>query len=177
MATHVQVTQFQDEAYKHILAEMNSKDDLTFRVGDTLDMKASILLAAITLLATQVFYFLDKRQAGLAYYLLLVSAVLLAGATVAAFLELRPRKYIIPIPEKSGIDRAAELKRFYSQHEGVEVETMMAEFTKDQMGWAQSRISTNMDINKTKADWLERSFYLTACAMILNIIALFMRLF
>jgi len=164
-------------AYERLLDELNSKDDLAVRLGDTLDVKASILLAAITLLATQTAYFLDKQTPGLPHYLLVGAAVLLGMATVTAFAELWPRTYMMPVPESSGIARATELHDFYSQRESVEASTMFAEFTKNEMGWAQSRIATNQGINFVKSKCLEWSFYFTALAMLLNIATLFMRLF
>ncbi len=177
MSDNAIVTVFHDRIYERLLQEMNSKDDLAIKLGDGLDVKASILLLVITFLATQTAYFLDKHAAGLPHYLLVAAGVLLGCATIAAFVELWPRTYVLPLPEKSGIDRAAELRDFYSQHEGVEADVMVAEFTKNEMGWAQSRISTNQGINHVKARWLEWSFYLTAVAMIFNIATLLMRLF
>jgi hypothetical protein len=61
MATNVKATIFHERAYERLLEEINSKDDLAVRLGDTLDVKASIVLAAITLLATQTAYFLDQE--------------------------------------------------------------------------------------------------------------------
>ncbi len=101
----------------------------------------------------------------------------MACATIFAFVELWPREYHFPLPEKSGIERVAELHHFYSQHENVEASVMVSEFTKDEMGWAQFRISKNEAINETKSLCLRLSFYLTAVAMTLNIATLFMRLF
>ena len=177
MAANAQVTIFHEKAYERLLKEMNSKDDLAVRLGDTLDVKASILLAAITLLATQTAYFLDKGTPRLPHYLLIGAAVLLGSATLSAFTELWPRTYLMPVPESSGISRAAELHDFYSQHEGVEAGVMLAEFTKNEMGWARERITKNQGINRIKSKCLELSFYFTAVAMLLNIATLFMRLF
>jgi hypothetical protein len=177
MATNSQVTIFHQMAYERLLGEIYSKDDLAVRLGDTLDVKASILLAAITLLATQTAYFLDKQAPGLAHYLLVGAVLLLGFATIAAFAELWPRTYLMPVPESSGINRATELHGFYSQHDDVDARTMIAEFTKDEMGWAQTRISTNQAINRNKSKFLEFSFYFTAIAMLFNIATLFMRLF
>jgi len=177
MAVNEQVAMFYDTAYEHLLEEMNQKDDLAIKLGDTLDMKASILLAAITLLATQTVYFFDRGASGLPHYLLIGAAALLSLATISAFVELWPRTYMMPVPESSGIDRAAELRDFYSQCEDVDHRAMLAEFTKNRMGWAQSRITANQRINRIKSKFLEWSFYLAATAMLLNIATLFMRLF
>jgi hypothetical protein len=168
---------FHDKAYERLLEEINSKDDLAVRLGDTLDVKASILLAAITLLATQTAYFLDKKTPGLPHHFLIGAAILLGLATIASFAELWPRTYMMPVPESSGVARAAELHDFYSQQENVDASTMLAEFTKNEMGWARSRIATNQEINHDKSKYLECSFYCTAIAMLLNIATLFMRLF
>lgn len=146
-------------------------------MADSLDVKASILLLVITFIATQTAYFLDKHATGYAHSLLIASGVLLGLATVAAFVELWPRTYVIPAPETSGVDRAAELRDFYAKHEGIGADSMMSEFTKNEMGWAQARIEKNEGINYTKARFLGWSFYLTALAMTLNILVLFTRLF
>jgi hypothetical protein len=119
MATNTQVISFYERAYERLLQEMYAKDDLVVKLSDTLDVKASILLAAITLLATQTAYFLDKQTPGTAHCLLLCAAILLAISTVLAFAELWPRTFLMPAPETSGISRASELHGFYSQHEGI----------------------------------------------------------
>ena len=177
MAANAQVTIFHEKAYERLLDEIDSKDDLAVRLGDTLDVKASILLAVITLLATQTAYFLDKETPGLPHYLLIGAAGLLGLGTLAAFAELWPREYHLPVPESSGIARAAELRDLYSQHEGIESSVMFSEFTKDEIGWAQYRISKNKAINEQKSLCLQVSFYLTAAGMAFNITTLLMRLF
>lgn len=177
MSTNSQVTLFREKAYDRLLAEISSKDDLAVKLGDTLDVKASILLLVITFLATQTAYFLDKSPTALPHHLLVCSGMLLGCATIAALVELWPRTYMLPLPEKSGVERAAELRDFYGQHEGVEAGVMVAEFTKNQMGWAQSRIASNQAINRNKSKCLEWSFYFTAIAMLLNMVTLLIRLF
>jgi hypothetical protein len=177
MSEGVQAGLFHDMAYERLLAEINAKDDLAINLGDTLDVKASILLVVITFLATQTAYFLDKHTPGPPHFLLVGSGVLLAGSTIAAFVALWPREYMFPLPEVSGIDRASELRDFYTQHENVDARAMFAEFTKNEIGWAQSRISANQRKNRTKAAWLEWSFYFAAAAMVLNTATLVMRLF
>ncbi len=177
MSADTQVLLFHERAYERLLAEIGSKDDLAVRLGDTLDVKASILLVVITFLATQTAYFLDKHATGTPHYLLEGAGIILALATIAAFVELWPRTYMMPVPESSGVDRAAELRDFYSQHADVDVSTMLGEFTKDQIGWARTRIATNQGINRQKSTYLSLSFYFIAVGMVLNSIVLFMRLF
>jgi hypothetical protein len=157
--------------------EIDLKDDLTLKLGDTLDVKASILLAAIALLATQTAYFLDKQTSRLTHDLLIFAALSLGAAMVCAFVELCPRRYMMPAPDSSGVSRAGELRDFYSQHADVGADVMFDEFTKNEIEWAQKRIAANRRINRIKSFCLEYSFYFTAVAMTLNIATLFMRLF
>jgi hypothetical protein len=177
MATNAQAAIFHERAYERLLDEINSKDDLAVRLGDTLDVKASILLAAITLLATQTAYFLDKQTPGLPHYFLIGAVVLLVLATVATFVELWPTDYHLPVPETSGIDRVGEIYDHYSKYENADADVMISGFINDEIGWAQFRISRNEAINDKKSLWLQVSFYLTAGAMTLNLATLFMRLF
>jgi hypothetical protein len=173
MAANTALNAFHEGVYERLLAEISTKDDLEVRLGDTLDVKASIGLVVITFLATQTAYFLDKHPSGFPHGLQIASAIFLAAATIAAFIVLWPRNYILPLPESSGIDRAAELREFYSQHEGVETSTMLAQFVQDEIGWAKIRISANEKQNEAKSAWLQWSFYLTAIAMLTNIVTLF----
>lgn len=96
---------------------------------------------------------------------------------IPAFGELWPRDYLLPFPENSGLDRVGELGEFYSQRHNVEANEMLAEFTKDEIGWVQTRISTNQAINRTKSRFLEWSFYLTGIGVVFNVAVLFKHLF
>lgn len=66
-----------------LLAELNAKDDLAQRLGDTLDVKASMGMVVITFLGTQTAYFLDKHVVGIAHKLQAVSVCFLVLATIA----------------------------------------------------------------------------------------------
>jgi hypothetical protein len=172
MPVNEAVMAFNERAYEKLLDEMTTKDDLEVRLGDTLDVKASIGLVVITFLATQTVYFLDKHPSGFPHGLQIASGIFLAAATIAAFVVLWPRNYMLPLPESSGIDRATELREFYAQHENVETSTMISQFIQDEIGWTKIRILANEKQNETKSFWLEKSFYLTAIAMVMNIVTL-----
>ena len=45
---------------ERLLEEINAKEDLSLRLGDALDVKASIGLAVVLFLGTQTAYFLEK---------------------------------------------------------------------------------------------------------------------
>jgi hypothetical protein len=168
MHSNAEVVKFHDAIYERLLAEVNAKDDLANRLGDTLDVKMSIGLVLITFLSTQTAFFLDKYRSGFPHNIQIISGCVLAAAIVAAFIELWPRTYLMPYPESSGIARAIELNEFYSQHENVRAETMVAEFTKNEIGWSEIRILTNGRNNNKKSFWLRVSLSLTAIAIILN---------
>lgn len=44
-----------------LLAELSAKDDLAFKLGDTLDVKASIVMVVIAFLGTQTAYLQGRR--------------------------------------------------------------------------------------------------------------------
>lgn len=177
MSGEPEVILFQRRANERMLDEIRAKDALEFGLGDTLDVKASILLAAIALLATQTAYFLDKQVSGLPHLLLVGAALLLVLATVAALLELWPRDYMAPVPESGGLNRIEELSQFYSEFEDADADFILAELTKDEIEWAIDRIGRNRKANNFKSRFLNLSFYLTLVAMGLNIATLLTRLF
>ena len=69
------------------LEEINAKEDLSLRLGDALDVKASIGLAIILFLATQSAYLLDKGLPRLGVHVQFVSIVCLVLAALFALLD------------------------------------------------------------------------------------------
>lgn len=84
-----------DSINDRLLAELNSKDDLAFKLGETLDVKASIGLVVITFLGTQTAYLLDKHVTGVFHALQDVLVIFLVIATIMSIVELWPRDYIM----------------------------------------------------------------------------------
>lgn len=162
-----------DGMNERLLEELSSKDDLAIRLGDTLDVKASIGLVVITFLATQTAYFLDKHISGAAHIMQVGSVVCLSVALFFALVELWPRTYMLPLPESSGIERAEQLRKHYAQYENVPDFVVIEQLTKDESAWAKVRIAVNQKKNHSKSIWLSISFYFTTVAMILNILTLF----
>ena len=62
MSESSQVASFHGTVCERLLIEINAKDDLATKLGDALDVKASILLVVIVFLATQTAYFLENRR-------------------------------------------------------------------------------------------------------------------
>lgn len=156
------------------LEEINAKEDLSLRLGDALDVKASIGLAVILFLATQSAYFLDKHLRTLGVATQVISIVCIVCAAMFALLELWPRPYILPEPESEYIPkRIEELKQHYSPYPNVESNVANA-FINDEIQWAKNRIASNQRKNKLKSTFLNWSFWFTGAAVVLNMVTTLM---
>lgn len=158
------------------LEEINAKEDLSLRLGDALDVKASIGLALLIFLATQSAYFLDKRVAHYAFGMQVASIFCIVVAVILAICELWPRIYILPEPESNIVtERIEELRQFFLAHSDeypdVEASTTSA-LINDQMKWAKERIADNQKKNWRKSNCLNWSFWLTIPAIALNLATL-----
>lgn len=155
-----------------LLAELSAKDDLAFRLGDTLDVKASIGLVVITFLGTQTAYLLDKHVTGLAHILQAGSVVALVAATIASIVELWPRNYVMIEPEVNTASRIIELQDHYSQYGGEVDANVLDQLTENEVAWTLDRIVANQTKNHAKGKWLDWAFKATAVSLILNAITL-----
>ncbi len=157
-----------------MLEDIKVKEDLTLRLGDSLDVKASIHLAIVIFLATQTAYFFDKGLPRFAVDMQLFSVVCEIAAIVFALLELRPIEYTLPEPESVVItDRIEQLTQFYLalNSENIESDVVRA-ITRDQTGWTKKRIANNQRQNRLKSKFLEGSFWSTSAAVVLNFLTL-----
>lgn len=159
-------------ANDRLLAELTVKDDLSFKLGDTLDVKASIGMVVITFLGTQTAYLLDKHVTGISHVIQACSVIALVVATIASLIELWPRTYLMIEPEKNTTSRIAELEHYFSQHVDSEKDAVMDELTKDEIAWAKERISANQKKNETKEACLTWAYKATAVAFSLNAVTL-----
>lgn len=152
------------------LEEINAKEDLSLRLGDALDIKASIGLAVILFLATQTAYFFDKGLSRVAFVMQIISIICIIAAAVFAMLELWPRRYVLPEPESEIISaRIEQLEQHYAAYDNPVVNTESA-FIKDEIQWAKNRIAENQKKNKVKSDFLNKSFWFTAVAVVTNLL-------
>ncbi len=158
---------------KHLLEEINAKEDLSLRIGDALDVKASIGLAIILFLATQTALFLEKGLPRIGVWMQGTSILFIILAAYFAIYELWPREYTLPKPESSDIsDRIKELRQHFEAHAdgSTDVEHNVADaLLEDEIYWAKKRIADNQKKNWLKSDSLNWSFWLTIPAIALNI--------
>jgi hypothetical protein len=156
---------------ERLLEEINAKEDLSLRLGDALDVKASIGLALILFLATQSAYFIDKGLSHVGLWMQIASIGFVAFATFFALRELWPRTYILPEPEAIP-KRVEQLQQHFQSHADAypDVAGNVAEaLLNEEIRCATKRIAANQKKNWIKSHSLNRSFWFTVPAIILNI--------
>jgi len=161
-----------DAINNRLLAELSVKDDLAFKFGDTLDVKASIGMVVITFLGTQTAYYFDKHVTGFSHILQLCSVAALVVAAVFSILELWPRKYLMVEPEQNTASRIVELKNHYSQYEDEIGPDVLSQLTENEIKWTLERIAANQSQNSRKARYLDWAYKATAAAFTLNAVTL-----
>jgi hypothetical protein len=158
------------------LEEINAKEDLSLRLGDALDVKASIGLAIILFLATQSAYLLDKGLPRFGMAMQIFSIVCVVLAALFALSELWPIVYVLPEPESPEISqRIEELTTHYSAYPDVETNAAKA-FMDDQIDWATKRIADNQKKNRRKSALLALSFLFTVGAVAINLLTVLLSL-
>ena len=153
------------------LEEIKAKEDLSLRLGDALDMKASIGLVILLFLATQSAYFLDKGLSVYGWWMQIVSIAFTSVAVLLAIFALWPRKYTLPEPESDIVtERIEELRNFYASDPAEYIEpNVTAALIDDETKWAKERIAANQKKNWRKSDGVNWSFWLTVPAIALNL--------
>jgi len=159
---------------ERLLEEVNAKEDLSLRLGDALDVKASIGLALLLFLATQSVYFFDKGLSHLGNWMQTASVICVIVAVTMAIAELWPRQFILPEPESPVVGRRIEqlrehFKKFPAEYPDVEA-SVNDTLLEDELEWTKDRIADNQKKNKVKSDCLNWSFWLTVPAIVLNLL-------
>lgn len=162
-----------EELNQIIGAHLPSQDDLEFDLGDTLDIKMSIVLVVIVFLATQSSGFLASPMPVHWHNIQIASTIAVITAGVLSLIELFPKTYKTRMGHKEFLAWVEQLKEFYD-HEGVEnPEEKIVEFIrlKDAQRTCE-RIAANRVINAQKSRFLEWSFYSMMVSVALNLITL-----
>jgi hypothetical protein len=156
------------------------RDQQEFNLGDTLDIKTGLILAALTFLAIQSGELIKPwpsvhqtfAQAITIVCLQAISVVCLILAGGFSVYELMPREYDRdPTPEEyvTWIEQKKE-----AGHQELELPNIVAEL---RLKLVNQRIATNLAINMKKTKAMNRAFWLMVFAFGFNIITLLMRLF
>ncbi|HET7213626.1 MAG TPA: hypothetical protein VFL79_08560 [Terriglobia bacterium] len=162
-----------EDYLRSVEEHVKSQDDLEFGLGDTLDVKTSIAVVAITFLATQSAGFLDSKPAlpPWLHFAQFFSILFLAVAGVLALGELWPRKYAArtaPGEFQSWVER---LSTFYNG-DPDSASKVITEIARQEIQKSTKRFEHNSKVNTQKFWFLEWCFRLTLFALMLNLLTL-----
>ncbi len=154
---------------KDIFKEMTlERDRQELSLSDTLDVKASILLAVIAVLGTLSGILLTIPKLGQPMELAQLFAILcLALACLFAVLTVLPRNYLLADKPSSYEEWGDKLREFYpveADRDAAIVSGVVRE--------AAKRIAQNHSFNKQKSNLLALSFWPALVALAINIVTL-----
>lgn len=155
-----------------ILEEAERLDEIHYEVGDTLDVKSSIILVVVTFLGTLSGEILSRPAlAGLAKAVQVSAILCLCVAGVLTLLALFPRKFDIPPDTGEMLEYADGLERHYGNFcNGAEM--LLKHFQQNRIAAAMERIATNRDLANAKLKLNKAAFYVTAVAVCLELFSL-----
>jgi hypothetical protein len=161
-----------DEGTALIIERLNAKDELTYQRGDTLDVKASIVLVVVTFLAGQSAELLAKGNLTCLGKVTQIIAVLSLGlAGILVWGQLWPREYEVESAEKLPEWRA-ELQEFYQDDPNASAKVLNL-LAKGIIDRTTERIYANNAINTTRSSLLLWSYVFTTLSLAINLFTLF----
>jgi hypothetical protein len=149
------------------------RDRQEFALGDTLDIKTGLILAALTFLAIQSG---ELIHAGLplsqqVFQYISVGALIVGG--ILATVELWPIDY----DREASPDKYLDWLETESQNQGLSgSEAVASLLTKGRLTRTLERINTNFTANKRKSRFMRASFLFVVLSFAANVITLFIRL-
>lgn len=153
---------------------VKSQDQLEFQLGDTLDIKTSIVLVVITFLAAQSTDFLRATPAlsPFWHYMQVLSVLCLIMAAGMALYELFPREYTVRMAPAEFLEWVRKLSVFYK--DDIDAESKIVDAIGDaELEKIKTRFARNSAINAAKSKLLEWSFYFMLVTLVLNLFTLF----
>ena len=142
-------------------------------MGDTLDIKTSIVLVVITFLATQSGDFLRAKPPLSSFWhdVQVISILFLIAAGVMALFELIPRKYTVRMAPKEFLEWVEKLSSFYKGDADAESKIVGA-ISNAELEKIKTRFARNSAINERKSKLLVWCFRFTLTALALNLFTL-----
>src|ERR1035437_8609298 len=147
------------------------RDAREFSLGDTLDVKTSVILAVIVFLATQSEHFFESTLNSCMRELQYLSVVALVLGGIFAVIELVPRDYAGEGPPSSYDTWVRDLETYYAGKENADA-LIVEEAIKGRVAKATERIETNIAINKRKSQFLYLCFICTTVSLAANLLTL-----
>ncbi len=161
-----------DEGTALLVERLNAKDELTYQRGDTLDVKASIVLVVVTFLAGESAELLAKGDLTcLGKVTQIIAATSLALAGILVWGQLWPREYEVEAAEKLPEWRA-ELEDFYQDDPDASAKVLTL-LTKGIIDRTTERIYANDAINRARSSLLLWSYVFTTLSLGINLLTLF----
>lgn len=147
-------------------------DELNYSVGDTLDVKSSIILVVITILGTISGGIIATQQLPTAIKVIQVIGVLaLVIAGVLSLIALWPRNFSVPPAPEKLRNYLNEWVEYYAGEAQAE-EKASAEFESEEQRLALERISVNGRLASWKSKLNSAAFYATAVAVLMELASL-----
>lgn len=167
----------QIELMKSLLEYSADRAKKEFDLGDTLDVKTGLILAALTFLAIQSGDFIKEGHMPIQQVVAQAISVLamIVGGGLCGF-ELWPRDYDRepqPIKYKAWIEETAAGMAEHPEWRPVTPEALISA----RLNSAISSVDTNLKINKEKSTFMFVAFGCALVAFAANIVTLAMRLF
>lgn len=168
-------------ASMEVLQEMESlaseRDRQEFALGDTLDIKTGLILAALTFLAIQSGDLIHGglSQGGKIAQTISVAAMIIGGVFVT--FELWPIDYYREAPPSKYQAWIAEVEKLGQEYPGEIEPVTLDRLRSARLDSALQSVATNAAINKRKSDLLLRAFLFTMAAFSMNLATLAIRLF
>jgi len=152
---------------------IRDQDDFEFQLGDTLDIKTSIVLVVITFLATQSADFLKGTPILSPFWsraqILSILCLIIAG--MLALYELLPKKYMVRMPPDQFLKWVEDLSDFYKE-EADPIAKIDSAINDVEIERIKARFAQNSSINALKSRLLVGSFYFSLTALVINLFTL-----
>jgi hypothetical protein len=155
--------------------DVRSRDEAEFSLGDTLDVKASILLIVVIFLAGITSGLLTSegsRGHPLLLWIQLLCAAFLIVSGVLIIYVIWPRTYLM-----EDENRASKLLDYFAEYPAAEIEPSVGtQILKEDISKAVERVTHNHAINLEKSRALSYAFYTALPALIIELLSTVMLL-
>lgn len=170
MDAHGIITAIESIAYE--------RDRQEFALGDTLDIKTGLILAALTFLAIQTGDLLKTSTTTLQLSLQGFSILALIFGGALAVAELWPRDYEREATPQKYLDWIASIDKYREDYPDTGTAAItIQKLTEERVKAAVSNVQTNLAFNRMKSKLMFASFACVIVSFAVNIAMLVIRLF
>lgn len=150
-----------------LIARLTNRETQLMQQADALDVKASILLVAVTFLAGQSTYFLTKYPVGIIHWIQLVSVVIQIAAALLLAHLLRIRDY-----SGEATEHYPAWRDSLRDYHGGDSSKMEAALTTGIIDGCIERANVAKAINNRKASVINVTYWMTLASLACNLIVL-----